>query len=407
MSVVAVTFGLFGAWSTLAPLTKASVAPGKIVTATHHQAVQHLAGGVVVALHVGEGAAVAKGDPLVSLADGGLNTQLAIVTARKQQLIAKRARLQAELDDRDSVDFPGDLESAPSDFRTGERRIFTVRREIRRNTDAKFAMQVLRLGEQTGGIEAIGTTKRAELRSIETEIGSLARLHAKGYVDNVRLRSLERGRTRLQGEIVEQSMALAEIEAKTAALELERMRARASFESEIVDELHETQQLLLQTVEKHRAIREELDRLVLRAPMAGHVIGLDVHTVGGVVAAGAKLMDIVSTTADLDVEVRIDPTDIDRVSVGQTADVRLTAFKGADLPVVTGTVVHVSHDARHDARSGEPFFVGKIRIENHETFGALVPGMPVEVYITTGSRTFFQYLAKPVRVAFARALLEE
>lgn len=141
------------------------------------------------------------------------------------------------------------------------------------------------------------------------------------------------------------------------------------------------------------------------------VIGLSVHTVGGVVGAGTPLLDIVPINAELVVEARIAPTDIDRVAIGRHADIRFSAFKSSTTPVIEGLLTHISADRLIDTETGMPYYLGRLELteKGHATLEGLtlLPGMPAEVLINTGERTLLNYLMQPAGDALARSLIED
>jgi epimerase transport system membrane fusion protein len=189
------------------------------------------------------------------------------------------------------------------------------------------------------------------------------------------------------------------------------LQLQKDFRTEVVNQLSEVRTELFDLRERERALMDRVERTVVRAPESGMVLGMKVHTVGGVVRAGEPILDIVPSTSDLVVEAQVSPIDIDRVSTGKLADIRFSAFKSATTPVIEGRVAHVSADRLTNEETGMPYYLARIELteKGRQLLGdlVLVPGMPAEVLINTGERTLLEYLIQPATNAFARSLIED
>ncbi|MDP1756011.1 MAG: HlyD family efflux transporter periplasmic adaptor subunit, partial [Pseudohongiella sp.] len=172
----------------------------------------------------------------------------------------------------------------------------------------------------------------------------------------------------------------------------------------------ETQTSLKDASERMTAIRSIVTRTTITAPVAGVVNGMQVHTIGGVVPPGQPLADIVPQNEELIIEARISPIDIDRIAVGQEATIRFSSFSSS-VPNIYGKVIHISADAYTDPNTGMSYYGARVEVtpEGLEDLGnlILIPGMPAEVFITTGSRTLMQYFMKPFSNALARSFIED
>jgi epimerase transport system membrane fusion protein len=200
---------------------------------------------------------------------------------------------------------------------------------------------------------------------------------------------------------------------KQGETRLSILQLKKDFHTEVVNQLSEVQSTLFDLRERERALMDRVDRTVIRAPEAGMVLGMKVHTVGGVVQSGAPILDIVPAASDLVVEAQVSPIDIDRVSAGKLADIRFSAFKSATTPVIEGRVEHISADRLTNEETGMPYYLARVELTEegrHNLESAnliLVPGMPSEVLINTGERTLLEYLVQPATNAFARSLIED
>ena len=185
--------------------------------------------------------------------------------------------------------------------------------------------------------------------------------------------------------------------------------------SEIESDLKDTQAKLSETLPKLIAVREQLNQSQVRAPASGQVVGLTVFTVGGVVAPGQTLMDIVPDGKALIVQAQLKPTDADDVFKGQTAQVRFVSVHNRSLPLFKGTVRTVSADSFKDEKSGQSYFRAEIVVPEEELNrvrkvlgnGELRAGLPVEVVLTVRKRTALQYIFDPLTSALWRSGHEE
>lgn len=412
--ILLVTFGLFGSWAAFAPLDSAALAPGVVTVKGYRKTVQHLEGGIIKALHVRDGDLVRAGDVLIEL-DG--TPILAEQDMVRSQLIAARAmesRLLAERDDRDTVAFastPDDQDPRTVEAQEGEQRIFAARRGARLGEMDVLKKRVVQLGEQARGFQAVMVSKQTLIDSYQEEIGDLNALLKEGFVDKQRLREQERNLTRLRSEVADLNSSIARTRLQIGETELQIAQLQKHFIAEVVNQLAEVQTRVFDLSERFAAIQERAGRLQVRAPEAGMVMGMRVHTVGGVIGPGTPLMDIVPASEELVVEVQISPTDIDRIVRGKLADIRFSAFKSATTPVIEGVLTTVSADRLLNEQTGMAYYLGRVELteQGRRDLGGLllVPGMPAEVLINTGARTMLEYLIQPATNAFARSLIED
>ena len=167
----------------------------------------------------------------------------------------------------------------------------------------------------------------------------------------------------------------------------------------------------LDLLEKRVAAEDQLKRVDMRAPQSGTVHQMTVHTIGGLVTPSEPAMLIVPEADQLAVEVKIQPQDIDNVRLDQAAVLRFSAFNQRTTPELKGRVHMIAADLVTDQRSGVQYYPVRVAFAEGERARLgnlkLVPGMPVEGLIQTGSRTVFSYLTKPVADNMAKAFREE
>lgn len=412
--ILLATFGLFGSWAALAPLDSAALGPGVVMVKSYRKTVQHLEGGIVRELRVRDGDQVKAGDVLLRLDDTQARAELEMV---RSQLIAARALEARLLAERDGLETPAPLADLdPADPRVreaqdSEARIFQSRRTSLLGEVGILEKTVVQLEEQIRGFQAIVASKQELAASFEEEIGDLRALLAEGFVDKQRLREQERSLSRLRAEVAEHRSAIAQARLRIGEAQLQILQLKKTFASDVATQLGEVHTQVYDLHERLAAVQDRAERTLVRAPESGMVIGMTVHTLGGVVGAATPLLDIVPASEELVVEVQISPADIDRVAPGKLADIRFSAFKSSTTPVVEGRLVHVSADRLINEDSGLPYYLGRLELteQGRQALGdlVLVPGMPAEVLINTGERTLLNYLLQPASNAFARSLIED
>lgn len=413
-------FGLvfgFGGWAATARLAGAVIAPGTIVVDSNLKKVQHPTGGVVGELHVRNGDRVETGDILARLDDTVTRANLAVVVKSIDELDGRRARLEAERDDIESVTFPeaiagrAEQDIGVSKIIAGERRLFEARRTARAGQKAQLAQRIVQLEEEIEGLSAQAQSKEKQIGLIRDELKGVSELYAKNLVPLTRLVSLQREEARLEGERGQIIASAAQARGKISEIKLQIIQLDQDLRSEVLKELREIEGKYGELVERKVAAEDQLKRIEIRSPQAGVVHQLEVHTVGGVISPGEVLMLIVPQADALIVEAQVAPQDIDHATVGQEAVVRFSAFNQRTTPELFGTVTRVSADLSKDPQSGLTYYTARVALPNSELarLGSLklVPGMPAEVHIQTGERTALSYFIKPLADQIARAFKEE
>ncbi|ACO77840.1 Type I secretion membrane fusion protein [Azotobacter vinelandii CA] len=412
--IVFVTFGIFGTWAAVAPLDSAALAPGVVTVQTYRKTVQHLEGGIVKELHARDGDMVKAGDPLIVLDETQIRAENEVTRSQLIAAQAMEARLRAERDNLETINFSSmlELDSARArEARDGETQVFTARRNSRLGEEAVLEKRIGQLHEQINGLKGVIRTKGSLQNSFTKEIRELKELLAEGFVDKQRLLEQERNLDKLRAEIADHSSEITKIRLQINETELQILQLNKDFNADVVSQLAEVQTKVFDLQEKKSALEDRLSRVVIRAPEDGMILGMTVHTIGGVINPGTPLLDIVPSISDLVIEAQVAPSDIDRVEAGKSADIRFSGFNSRTTPVVEGKVLRVSADRLVDEKNGMPYYLARIGLteEGARRLGELrlQPGMPAEVYINTGKRTMLQYLLQPATDAFARSLIEE
>ncbi|MCG8611392.1 MAG: HlyD family type I secretion periplasmic adaptor subunit [Pseudomonadales bacterium] len=413
--IVGITFGLFGGWAAFAPLDSAALAPGVVTVESYRKTVQHLEGGIVREIQVRDGDMVEKGDVLLVLDDTQAKAQLGILNGQFITQKSMEARLLSERDGLAKISYPDVLmtmdDARVMDAKHGQDQVFTARKRAHEGEIAVLKQRIEQLKKEIVGVSAVQSAKKELVKSYDEEVADYRELVGQGLAEKQRLRELERNSARLKGEIAENVANIARIETRIGETELQILQLQKEFQTEVVNQLGEVQATLFDVTERMAAVKDTVARTTISAPESGRVLGLSVHTIGGVIAAGTPILDIVPQSEELIVEAQVSPIDIDRVEPDMLAEVRFSAFKSGTTPTVEGRVINISGDRLVDEKSGVPYYLARVRLtpESREKLGSLqlLPGMPAEVLINTGARTLWQYIVQPITDAFAVSLIED
>ena len=413
--VVITVFLVIFIWGTTAPLQSAALAPGIVQVEGKRKAIQHLEGGIVDSILVSNGDYVTKGQALLQMDTTQAGAELQIVGARRFNLMAQVSRLSTERDNRESVEFfpellaNAELDQRARDAIAAETTLFEARRLSLLGEAEVLQQRVAQLQEKLAGLNAVSESKVTVVASLELEINDLNELLEKGYVDKQRLRELQRLRSNVLGEIADSRAQIATTRVAIGETELQIIQLDKNFKTEVVD-LHKQASANLYDVEQqYTAIQDRVERASVNAPEPGYVLDLVTTTVGAVVPPGETLMEIVPSVDSMVVDARISPMDIDRVQIGQAAEIRFAVFK--DTYSISGELVRLSPDRLIDEASGVPYYSAEILILDNDLLidenMELVPGMPAEVLIKTGERTMLGYITSPMNRLFTRSLIED
>lgn len=414
--IVFIMFGGLGTWAAIAQLSGAVIAPGVIAGSLKRQTVQHLEGGIVSELLVRDHDTVAAGQLLIRLDNTRARATLGIIDGRLDELRAQVARLRAERDGLKDLVLPATLqeriaEPAVSEIVGGQIELFKARRSALEGETDILTQRVSQLGDQTLGLEAQKTARERQSELIGEELEGLEQLFRQGYAPRTRVLELQRAAERLRGEVGEFASEIARTGTQIGETRLQIIQLQRDSVELAVEQLREARAQIFDLEQRRAAALDELKRLDIFAPKAGAVVGLDVHTLGGVIAPGQPLMDIVPEEDELVVEAQIAPQDIDKIAGGLAAVVRLSAFNLRTTPELNGTVFTVSADRLIDPASGLPYYSVGVYIPDSEMARldglSLMPGMPAEVFIMTGERSALSYLVKPLTDSLAHVFREE
>jgi HlyD family type I secretion membrane fusion protein len=394
-------FGL-GGWAATANLAGAVIAPGTFVVERNVKKVQHSYGGIASEINVKNGDRVEAGQILLRLDATQIGAELAIIRSQLTELVARSARLAAERDNLDAINLPKAFSERSADAKLaadGEERLFEENRRTRQSQKEQLGLRIEQLREEISGVSAQRDAKKGELKIIQQELEQVRLLQQKALTPISRVYSMEREEMRLGGELGGLIAQIARAYGQISEVNVQILAVDENTRAQAQRELRTIESKLSELAEREVAAKDKLHRVDLRAPQTGRVHELSVHTVGGVVTAAEQIMLIVPEEDSLTIQARVSPTDVDQVAVGRPTNIRLTAFNQQTTPELTGHVVNVSADVTLDPKTGQNYYVARIEMDekSRKSIGELklIPGMPVEVFMSTGDRTALSYLSKP------------
>ncbi|ALA20572.1 secretion protein HlyD (plasmid) [Chelatococcus sp. CO-6] len=415
LGVVVLTFGVLGGWASIAQIDSGVVASGSVVVESDRKAVQHLEGGIVKDLLVTNDAHVEEGQVLIRLDATQVRAQEDMARSAFYSAQAEEARLEAEAEALDAVSFPPELVQQMADP-AARRAADDELRQFREHRSAR-KIQVSILGEriaqakgQIRGAVAQRDAAQSQLASVDREYAKLKPLAEKGLVPVSRVATLERSKAELEGRVgsLEADMARLERTIEEARLQIAQVEQKTAEDASV--KLAETRARLADAREKLGVAVDRSNRVNVRAPRAGRVVGLKVHTIGAVVRPSDTLMEIVPDDDRLIVSAKMSPLDVNHVHVGLPAEVRLPSFKARTTPIAIGEVRSVAADALRDELTGQTYYELKVSVQvaqfPEDVREKLKPGMPADVLVATGERTVFAYLTQPLMDAVRRGMRE-
>ena len=420
LSAVIILFVGLGLWSVYAPLESAAVGPGVVVLENYRMAVDHLEGGIVQEVRAREGQRVTKGEVLLTLQDVQARAQLEQVKGQWIVALAREARLLAQRHRLSRVVFSPDLLAHAEDARVADamrvqEETYRVRQRALQSEVTLYERQIAQLREKVQGLKEQRAMREQLVGSFEKERADFEALAKEGYAERQKVREMERNLALNDGQRSSLSTDIAATEVEISATEVKILQAQQNFEREVAKEFAEVQTELFALQEKKRALEDTLKRTVVLAPQQGVVHALSVHAPGEVLKPGSHMLDIVPGNERLIVEAKLSPQDIDQVQIGQMAEVRFTAFKQRDMPKIEGRLTTLSADRMIEESGGiqQPYYLGRVEItvaglqQLAERKLQLLAGMPADVLVKTGERTFWHYLTAPLTDMVGRSMKED
>jgi HlyD family secretion protein len=421
--IAASFFVVFLGWAAIARLDQAAYAQGEVTVEGHRQSVQHKEGGIISALNVKEGQKVQEGQVLISLAGTDVQAQESAMAAQVYGLKAEQARLRAEQFGAARVTWPaefamlkGDDLVAAQNAQKVQQTQFETRAAALVSQKRVLAQKAAELKEQVGGYQRQIEANDEEKRLIGEELKGLQQLAAEGYAPQSRVRALERNQAEIGGQRGQYAAGVAQAQQQVGETQLQALQLDKQHADDVATRLRDVEFQLNDAEPKLRAAQDALSREQVRATASGTVVGLSVFTVGGVIAPGQKLMDIVPNNAGLVIEARLNPQDADDLQVGKEVEVKFPSLHDRTLPVLKGTLTKLSADSFADEKTGQRYFTAeatvpgatleRLKLAENGQFH-LRPGLPAQVLIPLRKRTALQYLTQPLTEAVWRSFHEK
>jgi HlyD family secretion protein len=410
---------LIGLWAAFTPIAGAVIAQGEVIVRGQPKHVQSLDGGIVAEIHTADGARVTAGEVLIRLDPTLLQANLDIARTRLAEALTRRARLESEQAGAGTVDFAPIAATAATyldgmDLSTqeeGQRQILAARRAVLEGKVEQMAERSRQFQNQAEGVKGLIAAKEEQLSYLDRQLDSLMQLNKSGLARESQVLDVQRGRSELLGQIAEYQAELARLANSVRDTELEGLQADREFREGVVTDLRkaisDSEELMLQIL----TTRAQIARVDIRAPASGIVHELQATTLGGVVAPGATILQVVPVGDGVEFELKLDTRAIDQVFVGQRAKVVLPAFDSRLTPNIFGEVAAISPTSVTDPATRQSFYRLRLDVPPEEIarLGAveLVPGMPVQAFLETGDRSALSYLLKPLTDHLGRAFREE
>ena len=406
-----VLVGGFGTWSVMAQITGAVITSGQIEVDRNRQVIQHPDGGVVEEIIADEGDTVAAGDLLIRLDSSILTSDLAVVEGQLFEIMARRGRFEAERDGVETLAFDPLLKEGGAEAETlvaGQNRLFEARLESIQCATEQLTQQRAQIASQMDGIAAQQDALTTQRALIAEELANQQSLLDRGLAQASRVLALQREEANLLGRVGELTAQAAQAGERMTEIGIQILGLTSTRREEAITRLRDLQYNELELSERRRTLRQQLDRLDIRAPVSGIVYGLQVFAPRSVIRPADPVMFLVPQDRPLVIATQVQPTDIDQIHLGQEVTLRFSAFDQRRTPELKGTVTLVSADAFQDEGSRLSYYRAEVEIMEGELEKlpadmTLIPGMPVEAFVRTADRSPMDYLIKPLADYFAKA----
>lgn len=406
LQLMLVLSGAFLVWSTVAPMDAGVHITGKVMVSGKRKAVAHPSGGVVQEILVREGDQVVQGQVLLKI--NPLTTEAVLNEAEIEYMnaLATESRLLAERLDAKQVEWMPELlvlskqDPRAKQAQAVQQEVFVTGLSARTQEQQILVQKIANLRGQLTELQTVLALKKEQMKTLSQEAENSKALAAEGYVPLATANEVERQRNSLLASVSTSVSQIADTQSQIAAGQLELIQKKSTFHKEVNEQLTEVQKIRKTVTSKLDSLRFDRELAEVKAPVSGVVVGLNANTVGGVIRAAELLMEVVPEDSDLIVEAQVPPVQIDKVRKGMEANMRFTAFNVKTTPVVTGTVQLVGADLLKGTQPQEEYYLAQVRTTTDGLTKLegldIQPGMPVDVIVKNGERTFMSYLLKPL-----------
>lgn len=407
LGVLCIVLGLGGLtyWAAVTPISGAVSAGGSVVVDGGSRKVQHPEGGVVSEILVRNDDAVTAGELLVRLDGTTTSASLALVQSQLVDAYIHRARLLTETGAQSAMNWPAELDALPNRDKSvslfaDETRLHQARQRGLDNQTAQLNEQINQLNEQIKGLEAQQQATADEIGIVQPQVERFEQLSAKNLIQGSQVADAQRQLSQLQGTKASADTDIARIRATVAERGMQIAQTNEGFLGDALKDLQDVNLSIAQLQQQQIAAKDRLSRLEIRAPIAGIVHKSTVQTVGGVVGAGDTLMQIVPQDQPMMVDVKVSPLDIDKLTLHQPVDLKLSGFDPRTTPDLNGDVSRISPDLTRDPTNGAQNYSVRVALKDGEVqrlpnHVGLIPGMPVQAFLKTADRTVLSFLLSP------------
>jgi len=407
IALLGLIFGLGAvlAWASFAPLDEGVVANGEVTVVSNKKTIQHQYGGTISEILIAEGDRVKKGQVLIRLNNAQPRANLANIRGEYYSALALEARLRAERSRAVTIAFPQEIDSMShlpeiADHVRTQRELLNARRGALQSEISILRENIDGMREYIRRLEELQMSRAKQMELLSGEMNSLRQLADQGYYPRTKILETERMMAELSGKRSEDFGNIARAKKAMSEYKLTIVRREQEFMQDVETKLSENQKKLAALKDQYAATQDILENTEIKAPEEGTVVGLVLHTTGGVVMPGNPVMSIVPANEELIVEARVMTSDRDRIREKLQVNVMFPAFDIKKTPVIDGEVILVSADRFTDEATKIPYYLCRVKLtkEGIRKLGNrnLLPGMPAQVVIKTGERTLMDYLVKPL-----------
>ena len=413
---IALVFGGFGLWAAVAPIDRAAVAPGQVTVSGDHKVVQHKEGGIILEILVKETATVKQGDVLFRMQPTEAQANTDILRKQMDQALAEQARLVAEQTGAAAIAFPPSVLARQNVPETAtaiadQQRQFVERRNALISQYNILNSQIAQQQQELAGRDRQRAALADQLASFVTEMNNVRPALDKGFYPRNKFLEMDRDRARVEGDLGQAQADVARLGQSIQQTRIQISQAQQKYLTDISQQLDTTRAKLSDLREKLLIAEDVLRRVDIRAERDGIIMNVKIHTVGEVIKPGDTLAEIVPVGAGLDITARVSPGDIEAVAEGQKAEVRFSNFSSRQTPIIFGRVQSVSADSKVDDITKQSYYAVRVVIDYSTLPPAvadhILPGMQADVLISTGERTFLQYLIGPLKNALSKTFREK
>lgn len=415
MLISVIGFGGFIVWGVSANLAKGVSSQGTVVVEGKRKTIQHYEGGIIKELFVKDGDKVKKGDVLVTLDETQILSKSDLLNIRLNTAMATLDRLFAEQKHADKLTFRKQL----IDQNTSENvqqilnvqnTLFDARKDQLDGRAEILQQKIEQLNETKLGLKSQTNAANQQLILIDEEISRSDKLVKRKIISLSDVIVKKREKASLEGEIGRLKAEVSGANVTQGEAKLEILQLQKTFDQEVAQQILENREKMFDLQSQLVGVNDVFKRLKILAPQNGTIISMNVFTIGGVIPAASPILDIVPQEDKLVIEAKIGAIDVDNIFIGQGVRVRLSAFKMRSTPLLRGEVHNISPDIIVDERTGESYYLTQINISKEELEKIkeeVLPGMPAEILIETGSRTPLEYMLEPLEKVIERALNED